>query len=121
MVSVTTPLVSRTLAGRVDLVLGGSEPGGDQRFDRVGGPADDKRQFPALSRAEVTEHEVGRILPAWRPANADPDPVIVARPQGRRDRPQAIMAVVTAPELQPDRLERKLKRVVYHSRPLTQD
>ena len=44
-------------------VLGGRESLGEQGLDRVGRPVEQERQFLALGRAEITQHERGRVHP----------------------------------------------------------
>src|SRR5579875_3332889 len=88
----------RSYSVSVELVLGGRNSLGQQRLHRVGSAVDEQRQLFALGGGEVTQHERGRVHPARRPADAEPDPVVVAGAERPGDRAQAVVPVVAATE-----------------------
>src|SRR3984885_3335033 len=113
------PLGSRGLLGRIGVVqvLGLGQALGDQGLHRVGAAVEGEREFLPLGGGEVPEHEVGRVHPARRAADAEADPVVVTGAEGRGDRAQAIVAVVAAAQLQADPAERDVELVMEHPGP----
>jgi hypothetical protein len=98
-------------------VLGLGQALGDQGLDGVGAAVEGEREFLPLGRGEVPEHEVGRVHAAGRTADSEPDPVVVTGAEGRGDRPQAIVAVVAAAQLQADPAEGDIELVVQNHGP----
>src|SRR3954451_6696490 len=96
----------------VDLVLRRVETAGQQQLGGVGRLGDEERQFLALGRGEVLEHEVGRVLPAGRAADADAHPQVVLGPGRSRDRPQAVVPTLATAALEPDAGEGDVELVV---------
>src|SRR6266568_5228643 len=102
-------------------VLSGGQATGQQRLDGIPAPVDQAGQLPALGGCEITQHEVGRVHPARRAADAKPDAVIVPRGQRGSNGPQPVMPVVAAAQLQPDRAERDVEIVVHDDYPVRRD
>jgi hypothetical protein len=102
-------------------VLGLGQALGDQGLDGVGAAVEGEREFLPLGRGEVPEDEVGRVHAAGRTADSEPDPVVVAGAKGRGDRPQAIVAVVAAAQLQADPAEGDVELVVQNHGPFGRD
>src|SRR3954451_6948376 len=96
----------------VDLVLRRVETAGQQQLGGVGRLGDEERQFLALGRGEVLEHEVGRVLPAGRAGGADAHPQVVLVPGRSRDRPQAVVPTLATAALEPDAGEGDVELVV---------
>ncbi len=76
---------------------------------------------PCARSRSSRQHEVGDLLPAGRPADAGPDPVEVAGAERGAHRPQPVVAVVAAAELDPQRAERDVELVVDGDDPLGRD
>ena len=88
---------------RVVPVLGALEPLVQEELDGVGGVGHEQGQLGPLGRGPRLEHEVGRVHPSRRPADADADPVEVLGAERGADRPQPVVAVVAAAALEPQR------------------
>src|ERR1035437_1763918 len=86
--------------GGMSLILGGREPLAQPRLERIGRALDPQPQLFALGRGEVGQQEIGRIHPAGRPADADPDPVVVPRSQGGSYRPGPVMPIISATQFE---------------------
>jgi hypothetical protein len=99
----------------VECALGLVEPEENQGLDRIRGPPDlDLDGLPRAGR-EVSEQEVGGILPARRTANPDAYAVEVAGAEGFADGPEAIMAVVATTEFHPELAGVDVKLIMYHN------
>src|SRR5450759_4168223 len=102
----------------VKRVLGDREPLGEQRLDCTHRAVEMERQLPALDRGEVLEHEVGRILAPGRSTDAEPDPLVVPGAERLGHRPQPVMPVVAAVELEAHAAVRDVQLIVDHEQPL---
>src|SRR3954452_16198342 len=100
-------------AAGVHRVLGRLETAGQQQLGGVGGLDEQEVELLALGGGEVPEHEVGRVLPARRPADADADAEVVLGAAGAGDRAQAVVAALAAAALEPDGGERDVQLVVH--------
>ena len=78
------------------------------------------QQLP-LGGGKVAQHEVRGVHPARRTADSDPRPQVVTGAEGGGHRPQAVVAVVSAAQLQPDRAEREVQLVMDDDDPLRRD
>src|ERR1700712_3347810 len=86
----------------VQAVLRLQQADADQRFDGVGSVLEVDRQFLAFGGGEVTQHIVGRVHPAGRPADPAPDPQVVLGAQRSGDRLEPVVAALAAALLHPD-------------------
>src|SRR5215475_11197384 len=98
-------------------VLGGRESLADQSLRRVSRPVQQERQLLALGRGEITQHERGGVHPPRRPADAEPEPVVLTRPERGGHRAQPVMTVVTAALLEPYGAKRNIQLIVNHQQP----
>src|SRR5215470_3941599 len=103
--------------GAMEGVLGGREPLADQSLRRVSRPVQQERQLLALGRGEITQHERGGVHPSRRPADAEPEPVVLTCPERGGHRAQPVMTVVTAALLEPYGAKRDIQLVVDHQQP----
>src|SRR5215471_7263026 len=97
----------------VKCVLRRREPPVQKHLHGVRGALQDQGQLRPLRGGKVSEHVDGRVHPARGPADPDPRPVVVAAQAGGH-RPEAVVPVVPAAELEPDRAERQIQLVVDH-------
>src|SRR5262245_47324599 len=108
-------------SGAMEGVLGGREPLAEQSLRRVSRPVQQERQLLALGRGEITQHERGGVHPPRRPADAEPEPVVLTRPERGGHRAQPVMTVVAAALLEPYGAERNIQLIVNHQQPLGGD
>src|SRR3954463_13348390 len=71
------------------------------RLHDVGRSVDEKLQLLAFRAAEVGQHVVGRILPARRTPDPEPDSRVLLARQRLRHRTQPVVAALTAAPLDP--------------------
>src|SRR5215469_5753418 len=97
----------------VKCVLRRREPPVQKHLHGVRGALQDQGQLRPLRGGKISEHIDGRVHSARGPADPDPRPVVVAAQAGGH-RPEAVVPVVPAAELEPDRAERQIQLVVDH-------
>src|ERR1700712_127324 len=98
----------------VDAVLRRLQALGEQGLDGVGGELQGHVQLAALGRGPPLEDVVGGVLASGGPADAEPHPQVVLRPERLRDRAQPVVPALAAAALEPDDAELEVQVVVHH-------
>src|SRR4051794_5298614 len=102
----------------VELLLGALEPVEHEGLHGVRGLVHLEGDDLLLGRGVVRQHEVGHVLAARRPADADPDPGEVSGGERGPHRAQSVVAVVAAADLHPHGVEGDVELVVHGDDPL---
>src|SRR5512133_1452220 len=85
----------------VEYVLGSVEPYRNKCFHCIRGATDLNLNVLTRAGRDVAEQKIGWILAAGWTANADAYPIEIPCTEGGPDRPQAVVTVVPAAELEP--------------------